>query len=69
MPRQKLKPEALAVTVRGQSIIDLCDMPVSQCAMWMEHLRLEGAAARIAAEVLKEIRARLAFLNDVGLIT
>ncbi len=64
---KRLKPEVLAVTVRGQSIIDLCDMPVSQCAMWMEHLRLEGAAARIAAEVLKEIRARLAFLNDVGL--
>ncbi|MFC2496164.1 MAG: excinuclease ABC subunit UvrA, partial [Scardovia wiggsiae] len=59
--------EVLAVTVRGQSIIDLCDMPVSQCAVWMEDLRLEGAAARIAAEVLKEIRARLAFLNDVGL--
>lgn len=64
---KRLKPEVLAVTVRGQSIIDLCDMPVSQCAMWMEHLRLEGAAARIAADVLKEIRARLAFLNDVGL--
>lgn len=64
---RRLKPEVLAVTVRGQSIIDLCDMPVSQCAMWMEDLRLEGAAARIAAEVLKEIRARLAFLNDVGL--
>lgn len=64
---RRLKPEVLAVTVRGQSIIGLCDMPVSQCAMWMEHLRLEGAAARIAAEVLKEIRARLAFLNDVGL--
>lgn len=64
---RRLKPEVLAVTVRGQSIIDLCDMPVSQCAMWMEDLCLEGAAARIAAEVLKEIRARLAFLNDVGL--
>lgn len=64
---RRLKPEVLAVTVRGQSIIDLCDMPVSQCAVWMEDLRLEGAAARIAAEVLKEIRARLAFLNDVGL--
>lgn len=64
---RRLKSEVLAVTVRGQSIIDLCDMPVSQCAMWMEDLCLEGAAARIAAEVLKEIRARLAFLNDVGL--
>lgn len=64
---RRLKPEVLAVTVREQSIIDLCDMPVSQCAVWMENLRLEGAAARIAAEVLKEIRARLAFLNDVGL--
>lgn len=64
---KRLKNEVLAVTIKGQSIIDLCDMPVSQCGRWMQDLTLEGAAARIAQEVLKEIRARLAFLNDVGL--
>ena len=34
---------------------------------WMDGLQLEGSAAQIAGEVLKEIRARLGFLNDVGL--
>ena len=33
----------------------------------MDGLQLEGSAAQIAGEVLKEIRARLGFLNDVGL--
>lgn len=64
---KRLKPEVLSVTIEGQSIIDLCDMPVSQCGQWMKNLTLQGAAATIATEVLKEIRARLDFLNDVGL--
>lgn len=64
---KRLKPEVLAVTIEGRSIIDLCDMPVSQCGQWMKNLTLRGAAATIATEVLKEIRARLDFLNDVGL--
>ncbi len=64
---KRLKPEVLAVTVADQSIIDLCDMPISDCLAWANNLHLEGSAAKIASEVLKEIRARLSFLNDVGL--
>ncbi|WP_240540867.1 excinuclease ABC subunit UvrA [Bifidobacterium vespertilionis] len=64
---RRLKPEVLAVTVEGRSIADVCDMSVSHALEWINGLKLEGAAAKIAGEVLKEIRARLGFLNDVGL--
>ena len=64
---RRLRPEVLAVTVGGESIADVCDMSAETSLAWMDGLQLEGAAAQIAGEVLKEIRARLGFLNDVGL--
>ncbi|MBW3082711.1 excinuclease ABC subunit UvrA [Bifidobacterium sp. 6T3] len=64
---RRLRPEVLAVTVDGKSIADVCDMAAEKSLTWVNGLRLEGAAAQIAGEVLKEIRARLGFLNDVGL--
>lgn len=64
---KRLKPEVLAVTIEGKSIADICDMPVSEEAQWFSQLQLQGQAAVIAAEVLKEIRARLEFLHNVGL--
>jgi excinuclease ABC subunit A len=42
-------------------------MPIAKSLDWVGQLHLDGAAAKIAGEVLKEIRARLGFLNDVGL--
>ena len=64
---KRLRPEVLAVTVGGKSIADVCDMPVERSLAWIRELHLEGSAAEIAGEVVKEIKARLAFLNDVGL--
>ena len=64
---RRLRPEVLAVTIDGRSIADVCDMSARHALAWANGLDLAGAAARIAGEVLKEIRARLAFLNDVGL--
>ena len=64
---RRLRPEVLAVTVGGESIADVCDMSAETSLAWMDGLQLEGSAAQIAGEVLKEIRARLGFLNDVGL--
>ena len=64
---KRLKPEVLAVTVADKSIFDVCDMPVRKALAWVNGLHLTGSAAMIAGEVLKEIRARLGFLNDVGL--
>ncbi|WP_404802629.1 excinuclease ABC subunit UvrA [Bifidobacterium favimelis] len=64
---RRLKPEVLAVTVGGLSIAQVCDMAISDCLKWVEGLHMEGAMAKVAGEVLKEIRARLRFLDDVGL--
>lgn len=64
---KRLRPEVLAVTVDGKSIADVCDMPAQQSLVWVNGLKLTGSDAMIAGEVLKEIRARLGFLNDVGL--
>lgn len=64
---KRLRPEMLAITVDGESIADVCDMAAERSLEWINNLSLTGAAAKIAGEVVKEIRARLGFLNDVGL--
>jgi excinuclease ABC subunit A len=69
---QRLRPEALAVTVGGANIVEVTGWPVAQTLLWVEELQAEdGPLAerqrRIADRVLKEIRARLDFLVDVGL--
>lgn len=64
---KRLRPEVLAITVDGESIANVCDMAAERSLEWINNLSLTGAAAKIAGEVVKEIRARLGFLNDVGL--
>ncbi len=64
---KRLRPEVLAVKIGNCSIADVCDMPVCESLNWINSLQLKGSQAIIAGEVLKEIRARLGFLNDVGL--
>ena len=64
---KRLRPEVLAITVDGESIADVCDMAAERSLEWINNLSLTGAAAKIAGEVVTEIRARLGFLNDVGL--
>ena len=63
----RLSDIARAVTVGGMSIADFCRLPVSEALRFVENLKLEGAKAVIAGEILKEIRARLGFLQNVGL--
>ena len=63
----RLSDIARAVTVGGISIADFCRLPVSEALRFVENLKLEGAKAVIAEEILKEIRARLGFLQNVGL--
>ncbi len=63
----RLRPESRAVFVGGKSISDVTSMTVSRAARHLDELKLSGARAFIATEVLKEIRARLSFLLDVGL--
>jgi excinuclease ABC subunit A len=64
---QRLKPEVLAVKINGLSIADLAELPLSEARSFMDHLSLTDREATIAAQVLREIRARLNFLIEVGL--
>ncbi|MBD8077719.1 excinuclease ABC subunit UvrA [Cellulosimicrobium arenosum] len=63
----RLKPEVLAVKVGGRSIWDVCRLPLREAAQFFGALELGQRERAIAAEVLKEIDARLGFLLDVGL--
>ncbi len=64
---ERLKPESRAVKVHGQSIVDLSRMTIRQALEFVGDLPLSKNEQTIAAELLKEIRSRLAFLADVGL--
>lgn len=64
---QRLRPEALGVTVGGKNIWELCCLSVSESIDFFSGLELSESESKIAAQVLKEIRARLKFLKDVGL--
>jgi len=63
----RLKPESLAVTVGGRNIFEICDLSIRAAAQFAEHLTLSERDHLIADRVLKEVRARLQFLVDVGL--
>ena len=63
----RLKPEVLAVRVGGKSIAEVCDLPIAEVRSFLAALDLGERERTIAAQVLKEIEARLGFLLDVGL--
>src|SRR5579883_2675962 len=65
----RLKPEVLAVTVGGRSIVEVTAMSVRDASRWFRELseHLSERDMTIAHQVLKEIRSRLTFLVDVGL--
>jgi excinuclease ABC subunit A len=64
---ERLRPESRAVRVEGLGIVALSRKTIRETLEWLEGLTLKGADARIAEELLKEIRNRLRFLVDVGL--
>ena len=64
---KRLKPEVLAVTVNDMSISDVCELSLVESHDFMRQLVLSDRDARIAAQVLREIRLRLEFLIEVGL--
>ncbi len=63
----RLKPESLAVTVGGKSIWDLCTLSIEAALAFAGTLKLTPAQEKVATEILKEVRARLGFLQSVGL--
>lgn len=64
---QRLKPEALAVTVGGLNIMQLSALPIVKVRDFIENLTLSPSNAIIAQPIIREISARLNFLIDVGL--
>ncbi|MFJ6547585.1 MULTISPECIES: excinuclease ABC subunit UvrA [unclassified Microbacterium] len=63
----RLKPEVLAVQVHGHSIAEVSHLSLADARGFMEKLQLTDREAKIAAQVLREIRLRLDFLLQVGL--
>ena len=64
---RRLKKEALAVTVGGKNIAELTEMSIEKLYEFLDGLTFGKTETLIAAPILKEIRARLQFLRDVGL--
>jgi excinuclease ABC subunit A len=64
---RRLKPEVLAVTVSGMSIMDICELSIDDAYHFVDTIELDEKSAKIARQILKEICARLQFLRDVGL--
>jgi excinuclease ABC subunit A len=64
---RRLKDEALSVKINDKSIIDICDLSIDKCKMFFETLELNDTERYVARTILKEIMARLEFLNNVGL--
>jgi len=63
----RLKPESLAVTLGGISIAKLTSLSVDRALHFVEALELNGREEQIARQIVKELRARLGFLVNVGL--
>ncbi|MGH7603111.1 MAG: excinuclease ABC subunit UvrA [Gemmatimonadaceae bacterium] len=69
---RRLKPESLAVTVAGQNLGDLVQLSITDALTFFENVAVRdngrpGLDPEIAGPILKEVRERLRFLNDVGL--
>lgn len=64
---QRLKPEVLAVTVDGESIAGVTEYSLTDAQAFFDRVELTEREARIAAQVLREIRLRFEFLIEVGL--
>ena len=68
---RRLRPEALGVTIgtadSAKNIIDLCALSVDESIAFFDALTLTDTQRKIAAQVMKEITARLRFLKNVGL--
>ena len=64
---QRLKAESLAVTVADKNIYEMTSMSVKNLNAFLAEMKLGEQQHRIGDQILKEIRARVGFLNEVGL--
>ena len=63
----RLKPESLAVRVAGKTIADAAALTATDLAVWLDQLKLPAFQQSVANHILGELRARVDFVNDVGL--
>src|SRR6266571_3542701 len=63
----RLKPEALSVRVADQTIAQVAALPAAALAPWLAGLRLSPFQQHVAVHILRELAARVGFVNDVGL--
>ncbi len=63
----RLKPESLAVRVAGKTIADVAALTAADLAAWLDDLALPPFQQTVADHILDELRARVGFINDVGL--
>ena len=63
---QRLNPAALAVKIAGRSIGELAQLTIADARAFFDELRFTGEAARVAEPLLAGVRARLGFLEEVG---
>ena len=64
---KRLRRESLAVTVDGKNIDEVCNLSVTKSKEFFDNITLDKQQSMIAEEILKEINARIGFLNNVGL--
>ncbi len=64
---KRLNESALSVKIKGKNIAELCNMSVGELLPYFDDLNLSKEKTEIAKSILKEIKARLKFLSDVGL--
>ena len=64
---QRLKKEALAVTMCGKNIYEITSMFIGELSQFLQNMKLTAQQELIGSQILKEIRARVGFLIDVGL--
>nr|WP_195455995.1 excinuclease ABC subunit UvrA [Ruminococcus sp. 1001713B170207_170306_F5] len=64
---QRLKKESLAVTVADKNIYEVTNMPVEKLMGFLKEMKLSEQQELIGKQILREIRARVGFLSEVGL--
>lgn len=64
---RRLKDEALAVTIAGKNIHDLCSLSIEKLLLFCKNIELSDEHKEIAAPLLREITTRISFLHNVGL--
>jgi len=63
----RLTPGALSVRLRGRTIAELSDLPLSELQRWFDELTLSAAEQERLSSVVAEIRSRVRYMNEVGL--